>query len=114
MNCCRCRQSLASECERCSRDVRENPTAVVMGRHARMVMQHKIKSQRLRGWRLVVFVSLLLARPSWCLPAQASPSSHENVPASDPPARVARISQLKGKVSFLRAGVDQWSEAALN
>ena len=85
-----------------------------MGRHARMVMQHKIKSQRLRGWRLVVFVSLLLARPSWCLPAQASPSSQENVPASDPPARVARISQLKGKVSFLRAGVDQWSEAALN
>src|SRR5437588_11330222 len=85
-----------------------------MDRHARMVMQHKIKSQRLRGWRLVVFVSLLLARPSWCLPAQASPSSHENVPASDPPARVARISQLKRKVSLLRAGLDLWSEAALN
>src|ERR1700688_3989766 len=38
----------------------------------------------------------------------------ENTPADNPPARVARISYLKGNVSFLRAGVDQWSQAALN
>src|SRR5258708_21837168 len=32
----------------------------------------------------------------------------------NPPARVARISYLKGKVSFQPAGQDQWSEATLN
>jgi hypothetical protein len=32
----------------------------------------------------------------------------------NPPARVARISYLKGKVSFLPSGQDQWSEATLN
>jgi hypothetical protein len=34
--------------------------------------------------------------------------------ADNPPARAARISYLKGNVSFLRAGLDQWSEAAFN
>jgi hypothetical protein len=38
----------------------------------------------------------------------------ENADSDNPPARVARISALKGEVSFLRAGVDQWSQAALN
>jgi hypothetical protein len=61
----------------------------------------------------IVFVSLLVTHPSWSLPAQASPSVQENAPANDPPARVARISYLKGRVSFLRAGLDQWSEAVL-
>ena len=42
------------------------------------------------------------------LPAQANASSE------GPPARVARISFLQGTVSFLRAGLDQWSQAALN
>jgi hypothetical protein len=32
----------------------------------------------------------------------------------DPPARVARISYLSGKVSLQPAGVSQWSEASLN
>jgi hypothetical protein len=32
----------------------------------------------------------------------------------NPPARVARISYLKGKVSFEPAGHDQWSEATRN
>jgi hypothetical protein len=32
----------------------------------------------------------------------------------NPPARVARISYLKGKVSFQPAGHDQWAEATLN
>jgi hypothetical protein len=30
------------------------------------------------------------------------------------PARVARLGHLKGKVSFLPNGQDQWSEATLN
>jgi hypothetical protein len=32
----------------------------------------------------------------------------------NPPGRLGRISYLKGKVSFLPAGQDQWSEATLN
>jgi hypothetical protein len=32
----------------------------------------------------------------------------------NPPARVARISYLKGRVSFQPAGQDQWSEATIN
>ena len=38
----------------------------------------------------------------------------ENTDGDNPPSRVARISALKGNVSFLRAGLDQWSQAALN
>src|SRR5437016_10890996 len=38
----------------------------------------------------------------------------ENTDGDNPPSRVARISYLKGNVSFLRAGLDQWSQAALN
>ena len=45
---------------------------------------------------------------------QAPPAGQQNLAADDPPARVARLSYLKGSVSFLRAGVDQWSQAALN
>ena len=41
-------------------------------------------------------------------------SSQQNAPADNPPSRVARISFLRGRVSFLRAGLTQWSEAALN
>jgi uncharacterized protein DUF6600 len=37
-----------------------------------------------------------------------------NSSADNPPARAARISYLRGNVSFLRAGLDQWSQAALN
>ncbi|HEY3616869.1 MAG TPA: DUF6600 domain-containing protein [Candidatus Sulfotelmatobacter sp.] len=38
----------------------------------------------------------------------------ENTSGDNPPSRVARISALRGDVSFLRAGMDQWSQAALN
>lgn len=46
-------------------------------------------------------------------------TGQENFPQNDnqtenPPGRVARISYLKGNVSFLRAGVNEWSAAALN
>jgi hypothetical protein len=54
-----------------------------------------------------VFPTLLL--PIGLLADDNPPSSEDN-----PPARVARISYLKGNVSFLRAGVDQWSQAAVN
>src|SRR5260370_40213854 len=37
----------------------------------------------------------------------------QNSAADDPPARVARLSYLKGSVSFLRAGVDQTVQAWL-
>jgi hypothetical protein len=45
---------------------------------------------------------------------QESGTDAKNSGADNPPARVARLSYLKGSVSFLRAGVDQWSDAALN
>lgn len=38
----------------------------------------------------------------------------QDTSSENPPGRVGRISYLQGSVSFLRAGVDQWSEAALN
>jgi hypothetical protein len=41
-------------------------------------------------------------------------SAHENASTDNPPARIARIRYLKGNVSFLRAGLDQWSQATLN
>jgi hypothetical protein len=44
-------------------------------------------------------------------------ASQEQVPppsADNPPARVARLGYLRGNVSFLRAGSDQWSQGALN
>jgi hypothetical protein len=45
----------------------------------------------------------------------SSVTPHENqTEQEDPPGRIARISYLKGRVSFLRAGLDEWTEAALN
>lgn len=72
------------------------------------------KSRNLLSTQLTILVTslLLLARAmSAAAPQEAgSPSSS----ADNPPARVARISYLNGNVSFLRAGLDQWSQAALN
>jgi hypothetical protein len=87
----------------------------MIGAFARIAVQHKLKSRRgFCAWILVALVSSLLTQPSLANSAQANPSSEGNAPTNDPPARVARISDLKGKVSFLRAGLDQWSEVALN
>jgi hypothetical protein len=41
-------------------------------------------------------------------------ATHAVADEENPPARVARISYLSGKVSLEPAGVDQWSEASLN
>src|ERR1700731_272653 len=40
--------------------------------------------------------------------------SQASLADDNPPARVARISYLKGRVSFQPAGQDQWSEATIN
>lgn len=45
---------------------------------------------------------------------QEPTAGQQNSTTNEPPDRVARLSYLKGSVSFLRAGVDQWSQAALN
>ena len=66
---------------------------------------------RLSGWILVFSTVLLLAHTSL---AQDNSLTGQSDPADNPPGRVARISYLKGNVSFLRAGLDQWSQAALN
>jgi hypothetical protein len=60
---------------------------------------------------LIAIVASLLAWP--ISTALSQESSSENT-SDNPPARVARISYLKGNVSFLRAGLDQWSQASLN
>jgi hypothetical protein len=41
-------------------------------------------------------------------------SPKEDRSGDNPPARVGRISYLKGDVSFLRADLDQWSQATIN
>ncbi|HZP62416.1 MAG TPA: DUF6600 domain-containing protein [Terriglobales bacterium] len=46
--------------------------------------------------------------------AQDNLSPGQSNATDNPPGRVARISYLKGSVSFLRAGLDQWSQAAIN
>ncbi len=68
-------------------------------------LQRTLKVRRLSIWILALLVSSSLPRPC---------AAQENTATDNPPSRVARISYLKGKVSFLRAGLDQWSQAALN
>jgi hypothetical protein len=60
---------------------------------------------------LIAVVASLLAWP--ISTALTQENSSENM-SDNPPARVARVSYLKGNVSFLRAGLDQWSQASLN
>jgi hypothetical protein len=101
---------------------------MIFRRSARNVHQKRLKSPSARNknvgrrsadkmmhcfgkWRVpfcIASVALVLS----CLVAHAF--GQENAAADNPPSRVARISSLKGEVSFLRAGVDQWSQAALN
>src|SRR5579862_993297 len=59
---------------------------------------------------ILLLISLLWAGS---LRAQDENAS-QNTPADNPPSRVVRIAYLKGNVSFLRAGLTQWSQAALN
>jgi hypothetical protein len=61
-------------------------------------------------WILTLLMWTLLGGTS---AAQQNPPQG-NAPAENPPARVARVSYLKGNTSFLRAGLQQWSAATLN
>src|SRR3979490_1756970 len=54
-------------------------------------------------WILTLLMWTLLAGTS---AAQQNPLQG-NAPAENPPARVARVSYLKGNTSFLRAGLEQ-------
>ena len=67
-------------------------------------------------FRIAAWVSLILlccfVQPS--LAQQSSPAPDSSSTQDNPPSRVARTSFLRGRVSFLRAGLDQWSEATLN
>ena len=84
-------------------------------------MPYKIEAhRRLSAWiiaLLTFLISIYIARPAFAQeypPASPAPDSSEGSAEGNPPARVARISYLKGKVSFLPAGQSQWSEATLN
>src|SRR4051812_18724495 len=41
-------------------------------------------------------------------------TTHAEVAAEDPPARIGRLNWAEGAVSFQAAGVDDWVEAPLN
>ena len=58
----------------------------------------------------LIAVVLLILTPL----TAAQDENQQNLPQDNPPSRVARISYLSGNVSFLRSGVNQWSQAALN
>ncbi len=60
-----------------------------------------------------IFAPLLFAQTNSPAASQDS-NSQQNAPANNPPSRVARISFVKGSVSYLRAGLNQWTEASLN
>src|ERR1700719_525786 len=62
-------------------------------------------------------IAIMLATASFAQeppPPVGNPSAQANAQGENPPSRVARLSYLKGNVSFLRAGLTQWSQAALN
>src|SRR6195256_2545678 len=46
--------------------------------------------------------------------AQKNDAPQQSSTDENPPSRVARLSFTKGNVSFLRAGLDQWSQATPN
>ncbi|HEY1469561.1 MAG TPA: DUF6600 domain-containing protein [Candidatus Acidoferrum sp.] len=69
----------------------------------------KVNVLRLCGAAVAVLLALIGSAAG-----QEGTTGQEDLQADNPPARVARLSYIRGNVSFLRAGVDQWSAAALN
>src|ERR1700719_2782996 len=68
-------------------------------------------------WIFIPVIAIMLATASFAQeppPPAGNPSAQANAQGENPPSRVARLSYLKGNVSFLRAGLTQWSQAALN
>src|SRR6202035_5237578 len=74
-------------------------------------MQEQVTT-RIRFCPWVFLVLICMIWPGWS-GAQDNTASNQNT-SDNPPARVARLSYLKGNVSFLRAGSTQWSQAPLN
>ncbi|MGH9353836.1 MAG: DUF6600 domain-containing protein [Terriglobia bacterium] len=60
------------------------------------------------SWRAAVMLMACLCG------AQIITAQNDQNDQGNPPARVARVSYVTGKVSLQQAGVDQWSEASLN
>ena len=62
--------------------------------------------------------ALLLASALYAFGAVAQPApdqqQYQSDPAQDPPSRVARLGYLRGAVSFVPAGENDWVEAQLN
>lgn len=61
------------------------------------------RERRARLWWLILVPAVVCLLPG-----------HASADAGDPPARVARVSYLQGKVSLQPAGENQWSEVSLN
>src|ERR1700730_4640831 len=82
----------------------------------RVSWSRRKKMKAARTFRAGRFISIVLLSlfAHFSLAQGNQPAQNNRSGQDNPPARVARLSYLKGKVSFLRAGVDQWSEATLN
>jgi hypothetical protein len=107
---------MTGECA-CSADCRGMQYVIaplaVPGRRVSWRRRKKMKGAR--TFRACGFISIvLLSLFAHFSPAQDNQLQNNRSGQDNPPARVARLSYLKGKASFLRAGVDQWSEATLN
>src|SRR5258708_25536609 len=64
--------------------------------------------------RIVLFALLMPLILVSVARAQSNDAPQQNSTDDNPPSRVARLSFTKGNVSFLRAGLDQWSQAMPN
>ncbi len=64
--------------------------------------------------RIVLFALLMPLLLVSVSKAQSNDTPQQNSTDDNPPSRVARLSFTKGNVSFLRAGLDQWSQATPN
>src|SRR4051812_32743398 len=66
----------------------------------------------------VLLAGVTLAVSAWAQPApeddQDQSGEQQSAPAADPPTRVARLAYLRGAVSFVPAGENDWVEAQLN
>ncbi|HZP67815.1 MAG TPA: DUF6600 domain-containing protein [Rudaea sp.] len=73
-------------------------------------------SPRLAAWLIGISCTLALAAqgPVFAQDEPPPPSTDTSAQAADPPARVARLSQFTGNVSYTPAGENDWVQAQLN
>jgi hypothetical protein len=63
----------------------------------------------------LLFVGAAFSLGALAQPAPADePGSYDQSDQADPPSRVARLAYLRGAVSFVPAGENDWVEAQLN